>query len=708
MQNVENLIELANRGWAIFPLAPNSRVPMAGSKGFNDATRDPNTIRAWWTQHPDANVGLRTGAESGVFVLDVDVKHGAKGLESLSDMESEFGALPSTLTATTTSGGKHYFFQHPGSRVKNRTGFRPGLDIRGDGGYVAIDPSRIGGSPYRWDNPGQELAEAPEWLLGVIDRPAISHTTTHASSNARVALTGVPEGQRNASVFRLACSLRGRGLPREEAEIIIMSAASKCSPPMDTVEAHRCLESAYGRYGPSVTRPFSDLGNAERLVDRYGDYIRFVPEHGGWIVWEDVRWRSDRTGVVNQLAKTVVRAIPEELSANGDPEAAAATKKKARAFEQKARLEAMIQLAAHEPGITIPANALDADPWKFAARNAVIDLRSGEAVPAKPDMYITKHGGVDFDSEATCFRWEQFIDEITGGNTEQAAYLQRAVGYTLTGDAREQSLFILHGTGANGKSTFIDIIQEVMGDYAKAVASETLMMQRIRSSSGPTEDLARLHGARLAATTETEEGQIFAEAFVKRMTGGDTIVARLPYAKHSFEFKPHFKLWIAANHRPIVRGDDHAIWRRIHLLPFEQRFEGERKDPNLPKCLRQELPGILNWALQGCLDWQEQGLNPPESVRAAVGDYREDMDLLSEWLEAECEHHPEHFATVTELYRSYCFWCDLAATKPLDRRIFGRKLSTKGFVRHKQRGERGYRGLKLIKKWTWPLSEAVG
>jgi putative DNA primase/helicase len=268
-----------------------------------------------------------------------------------------------------------------------------------------------------------------------------------------------------------------------------------------------------------------------------------------------------------------------------------------------------------------------------------------------------------------------------------------AIGYALTGMTNEQAVFILHGMGSNGKSTFLDVIEQLLGDYSKSVASETLMAQRGRSSSGPNEDIARLKGARLAATSETEEGQILAESLLKRMTGGDTLVARIPHAKSSMEFKPQFKIWIAANHRPIIRGDDRAIWRRIHLIPFEQTFEGKAQDKRLKNKLLAELPGILNWAIKGCLKWQQDGLQPPSQILSATQDYREEMDLLAEWMEMNCVISPDRVTTTGELYNSFYNWCDKNLVPQMNRKVFGRKIRSRGFTPDKIKGQRGYRGI---------------
>lgn len=694
MQDI--VFDYTNYGWELFPVLPNKKRP-ATPNGFHDATCDAEAIRRWREDIPDANIGLRTGKASEVFVLDIDIKNGAPGMDSLAELEEVHGELPATLSATTPSGGCHYFFRYPEAGVRCRTNLMPGIDIRGDGGYVVVAPSQVDGQSYKWVDREQEIASAPSWLVEMIASKAPADTRLAGS-----ALSGLAEGQRNDGIFRFAASLRARGVRYEEAEILLYNAADRASPPLDHKEAKQCLESAYGRYEPGVIRPFTDLGNAERIVDRFGTHIRYVPEYGNWLVWDNSRWAHDQSGLIYQLAKSVVRSIPSESQGGDNPQLSEQLSAFARKSEQRSKLEAMIDLASKEPPVPLSASQLDADPWKLNVTNAVIDLQTGESLQPSPQMHMTKQVNIEYDAAAICPRWEQFLKEITGNDQQVADFLQRAVGYTLTGKTSEQSLFILHGTGANGKSTFMDILMRLLGDYAKTVASETLMAQRVSNSSGPSEDVARLHGARLAATTETEEGQVLAEALVKRMTGEDTLVARIPYAKHSVEFKPSFKVWVAANHRPTVKGDDHAIWRRLLLVPFDQRFEGKKQDKALRSTLESELPGILNWAIEGCLQWQTQGLNPPASIRAASEEYRTDMDLLGEWIESSCATGSDEQASVTHLYESYCTWCFRNHTKPVDRRIFGRKLKSKGYTSCKITGSRGYKG--IAPKHKTPIS----
>jgi putative DNA primase/helicase len=288
-----------------------------------------------------------------------------------------------------------------------------------------------------------------------------------------------------------------------------------------------------------------------------------------------------------------------------------------------------------------------------------------------------------------CPTWIKFLERVTNNDSELSAFLQRSVGYSLSGVTSEQCLFFLHGQGANGKSTFINTIKKLMNDYARQASPDTFMVKD--RSGGATPELARLRGARLVVTTEVEDGQRFAESLIKQITGQDLIAVRHLY-KEPFEYLPQFKVWIAANHKPDIRGQDAAIWRRIHLIPFTVTIpEGER-DKTLSSKLELELPGILNWATDGFQMWQEFGLLPPKEVTAATEEYRNDMDYIAQWIADKCEVSPNSGSSAAELYFSYKKWCEATRATLLTQNRLGRELSRRGFIKTAQPA-RGWRGI---------------
>jgi len=303
--------------------------------------------------------------------------------------------------------------------------------------------------------------------------------------------------------------------------------------------------------------------------------------------------------------------------------------------------------------------------------NGVINLKTGKLQAAKPEDLITRHSPVMFDAKATCPLFLAFLDQVTDANKPLITYLQRVIGYSLTGKTTEQCLFFLYGSGANGKSTFLNVITELLGsDLASQTPPETLMA---RKSSGATNDIARLNGVRAVIANEIEDGSLLAESLVKQMTGGELLTGRLLY-KEYVEFLPKFKLFIAGNHKPTIRGRDHGIWRRIRLVPFEVTIQEKNKDKHLQSKLRAELPGILNWAIQGCLAWQKSGLKQPKLVTDAVNAYRVEMDLLGQWVTENCIVGPQHAWPSRQAYYNYKCWAEGGGYKPMSESIFSREL----------------------------------
>lgn len=345
--------------------------------------------------------------------------------------------------------------------------------------------------------------------------------------------------------------------------------------------------------------------------------------------------------------------------------------------------------------ITSSAAALDADPYVLGAENGILDLRTGALLPARPEILVTKRGGTPYIPEAECPTWLACLERILP-NADARNYMQRVTGYLLTGLTDEQCFFFLYGNGANGKSTVAEVIRMLLGDYAVVVPTEVLTCVR-RDSSGPSPDLMLLKGARCAVANETEEGSRFAEATLKHLTGGDAITARYPYGSF-VTWQPTHKLIILGNHRPVIRGTDGGIWRRLVLIPFEVTIPPEERDPKLLEKLKAELPGILNWALDGGREYQRLGgLHPPPSIKAAVAQYRQDMDIFGDWLSEQTVQDADSATKAADLYTAYANWARAAGWTALTRHSFSRRLTERGFSirNHGQARAKHAMGLKL-------------
>ena len=400
----------------------------------------------------------------------------------------------------------------------------------------------------------------------------------------------------------------------------------------------------------------TELGNARRLYDAFGKDLHWVLTWNKWIVFRDARWRWDAGGViVGQAARQLVDAMAArsraEETGDGVPpetdlivrELAALLGKRvpapsdrrrawAKTSQSRRALENMVVLLRGEAGVTVAPTALDADPWLLGVQNGVVDLRTGRLRPAGRAELIMKTAGVPYHPDAPAPRWERFLEEVLP-EPQSRAFLQRALGYSLTGDTREQVFFLLHGSGANGKSLLLDAFQAVLGDYGQEVFIDTLLQT---AHGGIPNDLARLSGARFAAARETDVGQPLDEARVKRLTGGDRLTARF-LNREFFDFTPTHKLWLVTNNLPPVRETGHAFWRRVIVIPFLRRFEGDKIDRRLLETLQEEAPGILAWAVRGSLAWQRDGLNAPPAVAGAGHAYRAAQDAVGLFLADCCE-----------------------------------------------------------------------
>jgi P4 family phage/plasmid primase-like protien len=405
---------------------------------------------------------------------------------------------------------------------------------------------------------------------------------------------------------------------------------------------------------PVARRALTDTGNAVLFASMFHDVFRHVPELGHPIIWDGRRWAIDKAGRALEMTKQVTERIradatePNELVPS--ERAVKAAVEWAKTSESKGKREAMLRLASVESSVVANFDTLDRDPFLLTVNNGTFNLRSRVLRPHAPDDLITKLAPVTYRLGAQCPRWLAFLDRIFEGNQDLIAYVQRWFGYALTGDVREQAFAVLYGTGANGKTVFIETLAALAGDYAMHINLESLTTNR--QSSSVSNDLARLRGARTVFGTELNAGARLAEATIKELTGNDTITARFLFQEY-FEFKPCLKLFMALNHRPRVSIDP-AIFRRIKLIPFAVTIPQEERDPNLKALLLEELDGIFNWALDGVSEWLRHGLGECEAVTAGTSQYQADMDPLGDFL-AQCARlRPDARVNVGAFYRAYC------------------------------------------------------
>ena len=455
------------------------------------------------------------------------------------------------------------------------------------------------------------------------------------------------------------------------------------------------------RDGTRTSRALTEHGNALRLLDAHGARLRYCPEIKAWLVWNGAAWTWSADGskvreAAAHLSKTIYR---EGLSHIADAEYFVSW---AKHSQKKSTIAAAVALLSDTASLRVPVATIDADQFiaGFDQARQVIDLATGTARAATQSDYVTKAiGSATIGNASEALRWRQFLNEVFDGDLELIDWIQRFCGYMLTGSTREHIFLFAFGLGANGKSVFIELLNHIMGDYARAITSATLSDTK-RAAGSATTDLASLLGARMALCSETEDNTPLAESLVKSLVSGDTMSVRKLYCE-PFDATPNFKLVMAGNHKPIVRGNDYGLWRRVRLVPFNVTFSKEKRDPRLLDKLKAETPHILAWMVEGCLAWQERGLgDTPECVQAATDQYRADQDLIGQWLEDCTTQGGQGEAGNDAIYASYAAWSENSGLRPASKVALGRRLSERGFTACRNRKGRFWGGLKLNEQNT--------
>lgn len=703
-----------------------------GKQWTETATNDPVKVAQTWARNPWANIGIATGEDSGIFVLDVDPDSG--GFDTLDALEAEHGTLPVTWVVETGSGGMHYYFQWPDFDLRNSAGkLGPGLDIRGNGGQVVAAPSVSGKGAYT--STKGDVAAAPEWLLGLLKpkpRPQITAPeflapmknvdayTAKLVENELNAVVTALDGTQNDAINKAAYSIGSlvpHGVLSEvEAHDMLMEAArqgghpegrarstvesglragisSPRSPwppvsrdrtwipaPSPTEKAQIVPETFTGPVTPS--RSWDDMGNAERLVDHYGHEIRFVQDSSQWCVYTKGRWSlKGADSQVWQRVMATIDALPDTEASEYDdtpqtddngtvtgPSEQERFRSWVRRQRMRGALASMRECATGRPELHCMMSDFDKFPMLFNCSNGIVDLETGKLMPHDRVLMLMQQSTVVYDPEATCPEWERFLSEVMP-DLERREYLRRIVGYTLTGSTAEQVMFIHHGEGANGKSVFIQVVMALMGEYAQSVPRSTLLA---KSGDGIPNDIARMMGKRLLSTTETSAGKRLDDELVKQLTGQDTVSARFMRAEF-FDFKPVGKIHLATNYLPHI-GGGHGIARRLHDIGWDVTIPVEKRDAQLAdRIIENELSGILNWALRGAREWRAQGLAVPEAVKQKTKEHVASGDPLAMWLDENTGESSGEVETRL-LYANYKMWCETGGLRPMAVNSFGMAL----------------------------------
>jgi putative DNA primase/helicase len=568
--------------------------------------------------------------------------------------------------------------------------------------------------PYSHANFQAALAAAEAKHSQPSDTSPLAETLAAGISSRPDMSQGYPDGQRTCELTRRAgwCLGPGGRMTEIEAAEACLAWNQHNKPPLsdekvcETVASIARSEARKREATDDATLHFhTDLGNTQHFIKRHGENIKYVPEWQKWLVWNEGFWKVDDDGAVMRLIKETIGALYPAALKISDEQQRTALLKHAMRSQGEARIAAIEKMAQTEAPVVLSVQRLDANPWLIGVQNGVVDLKSGHFRPGRRDDYITKRSSATFDPGAQCPTWGAFLNTVTGGDADPQAYLQRMVGYAMTGSVSEEVLFVLHGVGNNGKSTFREIVHASLGEYAIA-ADASLLIER-KAPGGATPEIARLKGRRLVAINETAQNDMLNETRVKYITSQDMISARHLH-REFFDFYPTHKTVLTTNHKPVVHGTDVGIWRRLHLIPFVVALD---KVAKVEKDFRErrllpELNGILNWAIQGAMIYCRDGLNPPAIVRSATEEYRGDMDVVGQWLEERCELDPHATVPSSTVYGDYQRWAEGEVGWVLKQLKFRRNLTARGIEAAKgTHGQRLIQGLKLKYPLTCALAE---
>jgi putative DNA primase/helicase len=705
--------EYLKRGWVTVPVHPESKRPIP-TAWQNRTLEDVHPENDFST---DENIGIVLGKPSNDLVdIDLDCDEAIR-------VASVF--LPKTGAVFGRSGSlkSHWLYTVPdcGGRVEYSGPGNEGMlaEYRADGCQTVAPPStHISGESIEFhsdDEPGR------------VERDELLNCITRLASAALLAIHW-NSGTRHKAAMALSGGLLKSGWSLDDTEYFIKAVCFAANDDevddrlravsdtedklasgenitgwptlcdlmgeqvVETVAKWLGIETEPAPGGIGHNHPpandneqsRSDLGNADRFVSQHRQNVRWCEETGRWFVWCGTHWVEQRRGAVDLLAQETARSILTEADQIQDSTDRDLLKSWAKSSGNSSRLKGMLETS--KPRLPVLLEKMDANPWLLNCQNGTVDLCTGDLKPHSRADMITMVAAAPYDPDAKCPVFDGFLGRIADGNAELVAFIKRALGYSLTGKTDEQCLFIAYGEGANGKSTLLNCVRELLGDYALNTPTSTLMAKK--GDPGPGNDIARLRGKRLITASEGESTQNLAESVVKQITGGDILTVRFLYGEYH-QLTIIGKVFFGTNHKPKIAGMDEAIWRRIHLIPFDVTILKEERDAMLPEKLKGEFPGILAWAVRGCRDWQNGGLQPPEIVQDATDGYRTEMDEVAEFKDEMLTASPGQYVTKADMYTAFQDWCQSAGANGLKKTDFGKRLKALGLEEGKSSSKGG-------------------
>ena len=436
----------------------------------------------------------------------------------------------------------------------------------------------------------------------------------------------------------------------------------------------------------------NDTGNAQRLVTRYGHLLRYNVDNKSWMYYNGQFWQHDTFTQIKLFAEAVVEEMKQQAISNQNPDDVKSLIRNIKRALSSSGKEAMIKEATHISGIPVTNDSFDKDDFLLNTKSGVVNLKNGNILPHEKSNMLSKITNFEVSTKKPK-RWIKFLNEIFEENQELIKYVQKMLGYALTGSTKEQVMFILLGDGNNGKSLLLEVFERIIGDYGTTSKIDILLDKKMQSVSPG--DVARLKGLRTVVTGESELGDKLKESSIKSLTSGlDRIAARFLYGTE-FVFNPKFKIFMASNHKPVIRGTDHGIWRRIKIIPFNKKIEDKDIDIHLIDKLSTELPEILGWCIEGCMMWQKEGLKNTKEMDEALKEYKGEMDIVTKWLEEHCEVHPSYRTKSVDLFKNFTNYVYDNKEYQLSNTMFGRNMSKKFQKKRYQGGIIYYIGVRI-------------
>lgn len=649
--------------WLGWRLVNDKKVPHSIKTGLPCDATDP----ANWVPYDEAaaasTFGLGIALGDGLAGVDLDDCRNPEAGDLTPEARAIIDALHSFTEVSPSGTGVKVFLTidwPPASLdglIENKR--RTGLEIYVAGRFFTVTGAHVPGTPDTVEHRDRELR-------ALIAREFGARTVKTSSWIP----DRIPQGTRDDTATSMAGKLRRQGFTESEIRGAL-AGSTRFDPPLEAKDIARIAHSV-ARYAPAADpHPRTETGDAEFFAEMHAGSVRFDHRRGRWLVFGRHFWAPPTDGAVYRLARDAVR-VRFDLARKDDDKDRMAW---ALAGESRKRQVNLLALAQNFPPVADRGDGWDADPFLLGCSNGIIDLRTGALRAGTPDDRVTMTAHAPYDPKAACPLFVKTISEIFGDDEDLIAYVQRALGNSLTGDCREECLFVCWGDGANGKSTLLNTVGWLLDAYADDLPASALQLLKHRSEYG--NDVAKLDGKRFVTAAEPN-GMVLDDTRVKRLTGRDPITARFLY-REFFTFEPTFKLWLATNVKPTIGGDDPALWRRIHLIPFTQSFLG-RENRGLKDALRAEGAGILRWLVEGCSAWQAKGLQPPDTVKAATDAWRRESGSLPRFLDARCVTGNDKRVRAGELYRAYEQWCRLAdvpESQALTQTAFGKKVKAR-------------------------------